>query len=137
MLSVKYANEDFDVKNDILQINNRDFDRLANYGIHVSDIKTDSNNVKIDFYYEFYPIDFGLKAIANGKEYDLDFKSVDETVSMGRIILNKYHYSITLGNENEITFKRIMKEDEYPVRLIDETRNDGFDIGDYSITIRN
>ena len=137
MLSVKYGNEDFDVKDDILQINNRDFDRLANYAIHITDIKKDSNNVKIDFYYEFYPIDFGLKASSDGREYDLDFKSVDETISMGRSILDKYYYSITLGNEKEISFKRMMSSDEYPVRLMDEAEKDGFDIGDYSITIRN
>ena len=137
MLSVKYDDYEYEVKDDMLQFKGRDFDRLANYGIYITDINVGNDMVNIDFDYEYYPMDFSMKAYVNDKSYIANYKSIDENVSMGRSILNKYHYSISLPLDKgltEITFKR---NEEYNVRLIDEAHIDDIDINDDIITINN
>ena len=139
ILSEKYGDYDYDIKDDFLQFKSRDYDRLANYMIFVEDVSVNENKADIRFYFEFYPVDFSLTAYTDGNAYDLDCCDVDETISMGRTVLGKYFYSISIAigkGVNEISFVRKMNDAEYDVRVKNEAdMNEHVKFDDYKITI--
>ena len=113
MLAVKYGKCGYEIRGDNVMLNGKDFDRLSNYMIFISEI-----GANMDIYFEFYPVEFSLTAHIDGKVHNLTPYDVNETISLGQPILNRHHYSITLdGSPREIYFIRHMNSHDYEVKL--------------------
>jgi hypothetical protein len=107
--------------------------------IYVTDIDVNDNLAHIEFYYEFYPIDFSIAAFVNGSRIELEFADTEKTMSMKRSVLNKHFYSIDLpilDASNEISFKRKMESQDYELKLRNKTEpNENIEFDEYKITI--
>ena len=72
----------------------------------------------------------------DGKECNMEPKSVEKTVSLGKVILNKYIYELAfdLDEFSEICFERIMDSKSYDVKLRhNNVKQDAIEITDYKI----
>lgn len=137
MLTLKYDNElEYEIENDYLMFDGDNFDRLANYGIFISDVDISGEKLSVNCYYEFYPVEFALKMYVDGKERNMEPKSVEKTISLGKVILNKYIYELAfdLDEFSEICFERIMDSKSYDVKLRhNNVKQDAIEITDYKI----
>ena len=143
ILSFKNGKDSFEIKKEykdlILYYAKKEFDKLSNYKIKITDLKKEGKSINLKCSFEFYPWNnFKIKAYRNNEALDLNLFKEESTISTSQIIAKRYFYEMKfdlIDSENRIHFDMEIDSNKYPLKLNFPNHDENIILDKYTLVI--
>lgn len=143
ILSFKNGKDSFDIekwdKDLILYYGKKEFDKLSNHKIKITDLKKEGNSINLKCSFGFYPWDnFRITAYRNDEALDLNLFKEESTISTSQIIAKRYFYEMKFDlrdSENRIHFDMEIDSNKYPMKLNFPNHDENIILDKYTLVI--